>query len=71
MKIAKMVKLIEPQLGGEPVLAATKGVPRGAMHEVILSAAGAAVGGATIPVAAAPGAVLEHRGRSCDGREAA
>jgi hypothetical protein len=61
MKIAKMVQLIEPQLGGEPVLAATKAVPRGAMHEVILSAAGAAVGGATTPVAAAPGAVLGGR----------
>ena len=58
MKIAKMVQLIEPQLGGEPVLAATKAVPHGAVHEVILSAAGAAVGGATTPVATAPGAVL-------------
>jgi hypothetical protein len=61
MKIAKMLQLVEPQLGGEPALAATKAVPRGAMHEVILSAAGAAVGGATTPVAAAPAAVLGSR----------
>jgi hypothetical protein len=61
MKIAKMVQLIEPQLAGEPALAATKAVPRGAMHEVILGAAGAAVGGATAPVAAAPAAVIGSR----------
>ena len=58
MQIAKMVQLIEPQLGGEPVLAATKAVPHGAMHEVILSAAGAAVGGETTPLAAGAGAAL-------------
>ncbi len=58
MKIPKMVKLIEPELSGETVLAATKAIPRGAMHEVILGAAGAAVGGATTPIAAGAGAVL-------------
>ena len=61
MKIEKMVQLVEPQLGGELVLAATKAVPYGAMHEVILGAAGASVGGATLPAAAGAGAVLGER----------
>ncbi|GJM37019.1 MAG: hypothetical protein DHS20C19_03860 [Acidimicrobiales bacterium] len=59
MNTAKMTKQCAAMLGaGETIVAATKAMPRGAVNEVILGAAGAVAGGTVAPVAAGVGAVL-------------
>ncbi|MDW3220514.1 MAG: hypothetical protein R8F63_18040 [Acidimicrobiales bacterium] len=62
MNTAKMTKQCAAMLDtGETILAATKAMPRGAVNEVILGAAGAVVGGTVAPAAAGVGAVLGSR----------